>query len=630
LGKYWSTWAIFTTIAIIITLFIFYRLGIYRRYWHYASVEEMLLLIGAVTVSVTAGGLVCMMLRILLVPGFAQLPLAVPLVFFLLVLMLTAGPRLALRMVVFYQRRSWPTGINFGSRILIMGAGQAGSMIAREIQNNPRLGVVAGFLDDDPSKHHLTIRGVPVFGCRQDLKAVVKENDIEQLIIAMPAVSGKIIGEIVKKCEHIGLQTKIMPGIYELLDGTVSFNQLRNVQIEDLLRREPVKTDLAAVQKLIRGKRILVTGGGGSIGSELCRQLLRFEPGELVLVGHGENSIFNICNELSKILDSRYPATTSADEKGWRLNEGRKTEFGAGKPLKPCRLTPCIADIRDVVRLGSVFEKHRPDIVFHAAAHKHVPLVEANMLEGVRNNVLGTLALAQAAFYGGVETFVLISTDKAVRPTNVMGATKRWAELIVQEVARRASAQATGQHFCAVRFGNVLGSSGSVIPLFKEQIAYGGPVTVTHAEVTRYFMSIHEAVELVIQTGSLTRGGEVFLLNMGEPVKIIDLARNMIRLAGYSVCDANNPEGDIEIAITGLRPGEKLYEELLIAGSNAEGTPHPKIMMVNEPCLDAIALAWQIERLKDSIEAWDEVAVREILMGVAASGSAKQEMTCPA
>jgi FlaA1/EpsC-like NDP-sugar epimerase len=376
----------------------------------------------------------------------------------------------------------------------------------------------------------------------------------------MPTASGKTIREIVSICESVQVQTKIIPGIYELLGGTVRVNQLRDVEIEDLLRREPVQTDIAAVKELIQGKRVLITGSGGSIGRELCRQVFRCGPAELILLGHGENSIFAIHNELNQLGHSLSPAAN-----GHKSNGTASTLYSS---IKLPRLVPVIADIRFLDRLQLIFEQYRPEIVFHAAAHKHVPLMEANPAEAVTNNIIGTRNLLTAALAVDVQRFVMISTDKAVNPTNIMGASKRAAELLVHRAGRES-----GRPYVAVRFGNVLGSNGSVVLTFKQQIAAGGPVTVTHPDMRRYFMTIPEAVQLVLQAATLGKGDEVFILDMGEPVKIVDLARDLIELSGLEV------GRDIDIVFTSPRPGDKLFEELFINGEKHARTCHEKIFI---------------------------------------------------
>jgi FlaA1/EpsC-like NDP-sugar epimerase len=392
---------------------------------------------------------------------------------------------------------------------------------------------------------------------------LVHETDADLVLIAMPTAPGRQIREIVDICELAKVQTKIIPSMHDVLDHKVSIHHMRDVQIEDLLRRKPVQTDTSAVSELIRGKRVLVTGAGGSIGSELCRQVLRFEPAELVLLGHGENSIFAIQSELLQQVAARgYSslAPASIEANGYGLKVDRRQAYP--------RIEAIIADIRFPNRIRAVLEKHRPDIIFHAAAHKHVPLMELNPVEAITNNVLGTRNLLEIAQSLDVERFVMVSTDKAVNPTSVMGASKRLAELLVHQAAVRS-----GRSYLAVRFGNVLGSRGSVVLTFKQQIAAGGPVTVTHPEMRRYFMIIPEAVQLLLQAATLGHGGEVFMLDMGEPVKILDLARDMIELSGFEV------GRDIDIVFTGMRPGEKLYEELFVPGETYERTVHQKIFI---------------------------------------------------
>jgi len=431
----------------------------------------------------------------------------------------------------------------------VIGAGDAGAMIVRELRRNRQLGLeVVGFIDDDPAKRGARIAGVPVLDNRGALAAMIARHGIRHAIIAMPTAPGGVLREVVRRCGEAGIPTQTVPGLFEIIGGQVTVRQLRDVQIEDLLRRAPIRTDLAAVAALVRGKRVLVTGAGGSIGGELCRQLLRCAPGELFLLGHGENSIFEIHNELQ------------------RLASGLSAVAG----IPPTRFRPIIADVRFPARLHGVFAAHRPEVVFHAAAHKHVPLMEAHPAEAVANNVLGTRNVLAAAVAAGVERFVLVSTDKAVNPSSVMGATKRVAELLVH----RAAAQ-TGRDYMVTRFGNVLGSRGSVVLTMRRQIAAGGPVTVTHPAMTRYFMTIPEAVQLVLQAAALGRGGEVFVFDMGQPVKIDDLARDLIRLTGAG-------RRGVEIVYSGIRPGEKLYEELFAPGEVYTRTRHPQIFIASD------------------------------------------------
>jgi FlaA1/EpsC-like NDP-sugar epimerase len=544
LGEYRLGFVLFTGLTVLITPLIFRLGGVYTRYWRYASVEELLLLSGALTTAVAVTSSLTVVAPLLL-RHVVLVPRSVPFIFLLLALVATAGPRLIVRLTTGVEGRRQGNG-GLVRPVLVMGAGNAGRMIVRELRQNAQLGMeVVGFLDDDRGKHDVRIHGVPVLGGRHDIPRLAHHYNVEHVIIAMPAVPGKMIREIVRICEEAGVKAKTIPGIYELLGGAVSVNQLRNVGIGDLLRRAPIQTDVAAVGDLIRGKRVLITGGGGSIGSELCRQVLRSGPAELVIVGHGENSVFEIQHELYRQLAAN-------------VDESRP----------PCRVTTVIADIRFADRIRSVFEEYRPHIVFHAAAHKHVPLMELNPAEAITNNVLGTRNLLDAALAVDVDHFVMLSTDKAVNPTSIMGASKRAAELLVHDAAKRG-----GKAYVAVRFGNVLGSRGSVVHTFKQQIAAGGPVRITHPEMRRYFMTIPEAVQLVLQAAVLGQGGEVFVLDMGEPVKIMDLARDMIELSGLEV------DQDIEIVVTGRRPGEKLFEELFTPGEVYQRTRHEKIFI---------------------------------------------------
>jgi FlaA1/EpsC-like NDP-sugar epimerase len=424
---------------------------------------------------------------------------------------------------------------------VIVGAGAAGGMIVKELSENAQLGLFpVALLDDDPRKHRLRLNGVPVVGPVKGLKSISMKLGATDVIIAMPSASGRTIREVVRQANELGLATRTVPGLYEILSGDKQVSALRKVEIHDLLRREPIKTDLHQVASLVQGRVVMVTGAGGSIGAELCRQLARLEPTRIIALGRGENSIFELLQEFSRA----FPAVA---------------------------IEPVIADVRDRARIESVIAVYRPHSVFHAAAHKHVPLMEANVTEAILNNVLGTQNVVAACAEYGVQHFVLISTDKAVRPTSVMGATKRIAEHIVHRYAMECKGA-----YVAVRFGNVLGSRGSVVPTFMRQIADGGPVTVTHREMTRYFMTIPEAVQLVLQAAALGREGEVFVLDMGEPVGVYDLAIDLIRLSGL------DPDVDIEVRITGIRPGEKLYEELFFTDADVAPTSHPKILRARD------------------------------------------------
>ncbi|WP_342455756.1 polysaccharide biosynthesis protein [Caloramator sp. Dgby_cultured_2] len=449
--------------------------------------------------------------------------------------------------------------------MLIFGAGDAGAIVAKEMKKHPELGYIpVAFVDDDKSKKGKYIQGIPIVGDRNDLEDIVEEMAIDEILIAIPSADKEERAEIIRLCSQTGCKLKTLPGIYELIGGKVTISQIRDVEIEDLLGREPVELNIDEIADYLKDKVVLVTGGGGSIGSELCRQIARFNPKKLLILDIYENGAYNLSMEL-------------------------KSQY------KDLDQEVIIASIRERERLREIFKKYRPNVVFHAAAHKHVPLMEANPKEAIKNNILGTLNVVKCADEFGVEKFVLISTDKAVNPTNIMGATKRFAEMIIQAYDKVSKTE-----YVAVRFGNVLGSSGSVIPLFKEQIKKGGPVTVTHPEINRYFMTIPEAAQLVIQAGAMAEGGEIFVLDMGKPVKIVDLARQLIRLSGFE------PDKDIKIEFTGLRPGEKLYEELLMNEEGLKKTKHKKIFIGKPGEFDVDKINSMIESLIDALDDEDE------------------------
>lgn len=570
----------YTLLALLVRLVIFYAFGLYRRYWRYASIEELDQIAWAVSLSTAILLALVLLSRLpsVAATGFPlwNFPRSVVLIDGLLVLVLVGGARFSVRLVTRWQPSASGRPVR---RVLIVGAGDAGTMIVREMRKHGGLGLdPVGFIDDDPAKQKVRIHDVPVLGTRSDIPILVREYKIGQAIIAMPTAAGATIREIVRMCDQAGVRAQIIPGLSELLDGRVSVGHLRDVRIEDLLRREPVQTDVEAVAGLLQGKRVLVTGGGGSIGSELCRQIWRCGPAELIIVGHGENSVFDIHNELR------------GEEPG--IPSGHTAGIGP-------QLTPIIADIRFRERVQQVFETSRPHVVFHAAAHKHVPLMEMNPTEAITNNVQGTENVVAAALAVDVERFVMISTDKAVNPTSIMGVSKRSAELIVHRAAR-----ISGKPYVAVRFGNVLGSRGSVVLTFQRQIAGGGPVTVTHPEMKRFFMTIPEAVQLVLQAAVLGSGGEAFVLDMGEPVRIADLARDLIELSGLRVGE------DVDIVYSGMRPGEKLYEELFIPGESYERTRHEKIFLAtNTGLLAADDLEEKLDNLYQAAHNEDERAV---------------------
>jgi FlaA1/EpsC-like NDP-sugar epimerase len=568
----------YTVFALLVRLISFYLFGIYSYYWRCATVAEMAQL------AVAAATALVLIVPAYLLPDSTdhpmfRLPRSMPFIDGLLAFLGASAIRFSVR---FFNDMPKELPREDARRVLVMGAGVSGQIIVREMRASPRLGMIpVGFVDDDPEKQNLHLLNIPVFGGRERIPELVEEYDIDEVVIAISNAPGKIVREILRLCDQAGVKAMTVPGMSAILDGRVRVSQLRRVEIEDLLRREPIVTDTAAVSRLIRGRRVLVTGGGGSIGSELCRQVLQFRPAELVILGHGENSVFEITNELRDHL--------------------RKSMGTAGDDAPIVR--PVIADIRFAPRLRGVIEEARPHILFHAAAHKHVPLMEENPSEAVTNNIFGTKNVLEAALAADVEHFVLISTDKAVKPTSVMGATKRAAEQLVNRAARQS-----GKPYVSVRFGNVLGSRGSVVPIFRRQIAAGGPVTVSHPEMTRYFMTIPEAVQLVLQATVLGRGGEVLMLDMGDPVRIQDLARDLIELSGLEV------GRDIDIVYTGIRPGEKLYEELLIPGEVYEKTPHEKILLVQSASGAApVDLDEMLRALGEAVKVDERAAIVERL-----------------
>jgi len=515
---------------------VYFIFGLYRKMWIYASVRELKLIVLAVS---TASALIAAIMLLLFSNRvFTSFPRSVLIIDWILSLIFVGGLRFGLR-VIFESNKNREANrhlVDIKKNALIIGAGDMGATVAKEMQKNPLLkSKPIGFLDDNPEKYKQQLHGIPVIGRIRDLTRVIKNNQVNEVIIAIPSASGRVIREIIDICRRFKIPFRTMPGIYELLGGDVNVTRLREVEIADLLRRPPTPIKEGFVGGIIKDQVVLVTGAGGSIGSELCRQIARWQPARLVLLGHGENSIFESYQALKK-------AFPKAD------------------------LVTAIADIRDQERIAQVFSRNKPQVVFHAAAHKHVPLMETNIEECVLNNVFGSKVIINACIQHGVNRFVFISTDKAVRPISIMGASKRIAEMLVLRAAKQ-----TRLPYSVVRFGNVLGSRGSVVPLFKQQIAQGGPVTVTHPEMKRYFMTIPEAVYLVLQSAGMGAGGETFVLDMGEQIKIVDLARDLIRLSGFE------PGKDIEIVFSGIRDGEKLSEDLWNNGRRLNPTEHPSI-----------------------------------------------------
>lgn len=547
--------------------------GVPKFAWRYVGIREatrILSAIAAVTVALVA-------MRIAagyLLPEFGYLkyalvPTGVIAIDALLAFLGIAGVRVLRRIVAEHvetsrRRVSQPRRL----RTLLVGAGEAGVLVARELARRPDLGMEpVAFVDDNPAKTSLEVSGVPVVGTTERLRAVAEELDIEQVLITIANAPGRAIRDIAMRCRELGVPTKIIPGVYEIVGGSVSLTTIRDVAIDDLLGREPVVLDTEGIARVVGNRVVMITGAGGSIGSELCRQIARFGPSRLVLIERSENALFNIHREL--------------------------VEASPGLAV-----VPCMADVCDQRRMRALFTEHSPSVVFHAAAHKHVPMMEWNAGEAIKNNVFGTKIVADLSDAHGVSQFVLISTDKAVNPTSVMGASKRLAEMYIQ-----CKSQGSGTKFTTVRFGNVLGSAGSVIPIFKEQIARGGPVTVTHPDMKRYFMTIPEACQLVLQAASMGTGHEVFILDMGEPMRIVDLARDLIKLSGLV------PDEDIVIKFTGMRPGEKLFEDLSFDEEKADKTRHPKIFVGSMALRDPAEVVAKLEDMRAVVERHEPTTV---------------------
>lgn len=522
-------------------LIYFTLLSVYRRIWKYATINDNFYILSGVTASVIS----------LVAAGYflqVMVPRSVYIITWILDFIISMGIRLIPKLRLENGFHSSKT--KSAKDLLIIGAGDAGVLVLKEIlkQEIPAYNPI-GFIDDDANKHRTKILGLPVLGTRKKLLQVINEKSIHEVLIAMPSASGQVIRDIVEVCSKVHIQVRILPRVYDIINGSISIDLIREVKLEDLLGRDPIKLDLKDIESLLKEKRVLVTGAGGSIGSEICRQVCRYQPQELILLGHDENPIFEIELEL----ENRFPYL---------------------------KIDSIIADVKDYERIMQVFSRFKPQVVLHAAAHKHVPLMETSPGEAFKNNVIGTKNLAVVADKCGVEAFLFISTDKAVNPTSVMGATKRIAEIIIQDINEKSRTR-----FAAVRFGNVLGSRGSVIPIFQEQIKQGGPLTITHPDMERYFMTIPEAVQLVLQAASMANGGEIFLLDMGQPVKILEMAKDFIRLSG------KEPEVEIPIKITGMRPGEKLIEELLTSEEGTTVTRHERIFVAHKQNINIAALA---------------------------------------
>jgi len=552
----------------IVSLIVLNFSNLYKTIWKYASISELLTIIKT-----------SLVLNILFLITIYFVNLAIPrsviLINFMTIIILMGGLRFTLRIIKEYLIRRNTSKTNKRVKALIVGAGDAGEIIVREMNKHHELDIeIIGLIDDDPAKQNLKIHDYPVLGTTKDIPKLIKKHDIYEVIIAIPSADGSTIRKIYELSNQKSVRVKIVPGIFEILNGDVDLKQIRDVKVNDLLKREPVDLKTEKITEYITEKTILVTGGSGSIGSELCRQIAQFNPKQLIILDINENSIYFIKLELEK----KYP----------NLN-----------------FETIVGSIRDQDKLEQVFKHYQPDVVFHAAAHKHVPLMEDSPEEAVKNNILGTKKLVEKADKFMVKRFVFISTDKAVNPTNVMGASKRVAEMIIQHFNSKSKTK-----FMAVRFGNVLGSKGSVIPIFKKQIENGGPITVTHAEIKRYFMTIPEAAQLVIQAGTLGNGGEVFVLDMGKPVKIIDLAEDLIRLSGLK------PYEDIDINIIGLRPGEKLYEEILVKNEKSIPTKHERIFINDLEIVESKKLINKVEMLKEAAAKGDRNQIITILVSL--------------
>lgn len=563
-------WWMFIVIPIV-GVYIFARLGLYRAVVRFIGEQAVLAVIKGVAF------LSLILYSMAQLSGITGFPRSIPINFAIVSTMYVAGTRYLIK--AFYQNY---INRNTGKEsVIIYGAGEAGTQLAITMNNSREFHPVA-FVDDDMSLHKQIINGLSVYS-PTEVKELIERYSVKRVVLAVPAASRARRKQIVDMLKPLSVRVQTLPSLAELASGTSSFEQLREVELDNLLGRDVVAPNETLLTRAISGKVVLVTGAGGSIGSELCRQIAMLRPSKLVMYDNGEFALYAINEELCSLMSQ--------------------------EQVESDRVVAVLGSVLDAARVGSVIKKYGVQTIFHAAAYKHVPMVEHNVLEGVRNNIFGTKTVAEVAKQQGVERFVLISSDKAVRPTNVMGATKRTAEQVIQNLAENSAETI----FSMVRFGNVLGSSGSVVPLFRKQIEEGGPVTVTHKDITRYFMSIPEAAQLVIQAGTMAAGGEVFVLDMGKPVRIYDLARNMIELSGLGVRDDTHPDGDISIVFTGLRPGEKIYEELMI-GSNVERTEHARIMRANEEYLKKDELASKINELELAIENNDPASAKEILM----------------
>jgi FlaA1/EpsC-like NDP-sugar epimerase len=565
-------WAITLSVPVL-AIPVFIRLGLYRAIVRYLPAPAMWSIVQAMVISTITLILLAFLTQMV---GRGLVPRSVPIIYFGIGTFVVAGSRFAAKWLFIPKQERQKSD---QKAVAIYGAGEAGMQLAQSLRSTHR---IVAFLDDNPALQGRELAGIRVYDPGK-LEELVDEYAVGDVILSIPSLTTRRRREIVASASAHGLKIRALPSIADLVTGRYLVSQIREIDIVDLLGRSSVPPDPELIRRMVVGRRIMVTGAGGSIGSELCRKIAQWKPESLILFEANEFALYQVEQEISK--------------------------------TPGVKIVPVLGSVADESRVTKTLAEHDIRVVFHAAAHKHVPLVEANAIEGIKNNVFGTRIVSEASYAHGVEHFVLISTDKAVRPTNVMGATKRWAELIVSNVADRARAAGSDQRFCAVRFGNVLGSNGSVVPLFKKQIAQGGPVTLTDAAMTRYFMSIQEAAELIVQAGALSEGGDVFLLDMGEPVLISDLAENMIRLAGLSVRNETDPDGDIEIVVVGKRPGEKLYEELFYDASSALQTSHAKIMRATSRDKQ-FRISERLDEMRDALNGNDERQARELLFQI--------------
>jgi FlaA1/EpsC-like NDP-sugar epimerase len=554
---------------------VFVRLGLYRSVIRYLPEAAIWTIVQAMLISTMCWVIIIFLMEM---TGQGIVPRSVPFLYFVLGTILIGATRFAAK---------WILNVGTGMRrneepILIYGAGGTAAQLARALRGHGNR-YVMGLIDDNPANHGQDVAGYRVFPPQQ-LPSLIERYGIREIVLSMSSIAADSRQAVIARVAGLGVKVRSVPDISDIVDGRYIVNQIREIEIDELLGRSFVPPDKGLLAHALTGKTVMVTGAGGSIGSHLCRLIANWKPSMLVLVEANEFALYRIEQELSQ----------------------------AGGPT----IVPVLGSVTDERLLRRTFKKHNIEVVYHAAAHKHVPLVEINVLEGIRNNVFGTLTVARVALSEGVSNFVLISSDKAVRPTNVMGATKRWAELIVRQMAAEAQTKGKPQIFCAVRFGNVIGSDGSVVPLFKQQIAKGGPVTLTDPDMTRYFMAIPEAAELIIQAGALSNGGDVFLLDMGEPVRIGDLAENMIRLAGFQLRNKQNPNSGIAIEVVGKRPGEKLFEELFYDRNNAKATRHPKIMRADSAAIASYDMETWLQNLEQAIATDNEAQAREILFSL--------------